>query len=430
MEGVNMYPIFPESKIQNAYEIAKEQYAQYNVDTDKVIQIMEHIPISLNCWQGDDVTGFEVNSSGLVGDGIQTTGNYPGRARNGDELRRDIEKAMSLLPGTQRVNLHAIYAETHGKYINRDELTADHFTDWIDWANDKNLNLDFNGTFFSHPKVVNGLTLSSPDHAIRDFWIAHGKTCRQIGKTMGIRLGSPCITNLWIPDGFKDTPADRWSYRENLKNSLDEIFAEKIERSLLKDAVEAKLFGIGSESYVAGSHEFYLAYCIKNDLMLCLDAGHFHPTEKISDKISAFLTFGNELLLHVTRGVRWDSDHVVAFDDETKDIFHEIVRGSALEKVNIALDFFDASINRVAAWVIGTRAVQKALLFSLLEPTDLLKKFEQNGDFTSRLALMEDFKTMPFGTVFDYFCLKSGTLPGIGWMKVIKNYEQSVLTLR
>lgn len=425
-----MIPIFSEKSITQAYQTAQEMYAQYNVDTDEAIKIMNNIPISLHCWQGDDVTGFEVNATGLIGDGIQATGNYPGRARNGDELRQDLELAMSMIPGTQRVNLHAFYAETHGKYINRDELTAEHFADWIGWAKEKNLKLDFNGSFFSHPKVVNGLSLSSPDKAVRNFWIEHGKISRKIGETMGRELGSPCITNLWIPDGFKDMPADRWIYREHLKNSLDEIFKESIDKSFLKDAVESKLFGIGSESYVVGSHEFYLAYCVKNSLVLCLDAGHFHPTEKISDKISAILTFCDELLLHVTRGVRWDSDHVVIFDDETRDIFHEIVRGNALDKVNIALDFFDASINRIAAWVIGTRATQKALLLALLEPTELLKKFENDGDFTSRLALMEDLKIMPFGAVYDYFCLKSGTIPGNGWINDVKKYEEDVLAGR
>ena len=425
-----MSPTFSEKSIKQAYETAQELYAQYDVDPDKAIQIIESTPISLHCWQGDDVTGFEVDATGLGSDGIQTTGNYPGRARNGDELRQDLEQAMSLIPGNQRVNLHALYAETGGKYVNRDELTAEHFADWIAWAKARNLKLDFNGSFFSHPKVVDGLTLSSPEKTVRDFWIEHGKVSRKIGEAMGRELGSPCITNLWIPDGFKDMPADRWIYREHLKNSLDEIFEEKINKTFLKDSVESKLFGIGSESYVVGSHEFYLAYCIKNKLMLCLDAGHFHPTEKISDKISAILSFSDELLLHVTRGVRWDSDHVVIFDDETKDIFHEIVRGNALGKVYIALDFFDASINRVAAWVIGTRAAQKALLFALLEPTKLLKKFELDRDFTSRLALMEDLKTMPFGAVYDYFCLKSGTIPGNGWIYEVKQYEKDVLAGR
>ncbi|MBN1351411.1 L-rhamnose isomerase [candidate division KSB1 bacterium] len=426
-----MVPNFPDKKIEAAYNLAREYYAQYGIDTDDVIKTISDVPISLNCWQGDDVTGFETSSGGLDGsDGIQTTGNYPGRARNGDELRRDLKQAMSLLPGVKRVNLHAIYAETHGKRVDRDKLTVEHFSDWIAWAKTEGLKLDFNGSFFSHPKVVNGLTLSSPDKSVRDFWIQHGKVSREISAAMGKALGSPCVNDLWIPDGMKDSPADRWIYRKFLKDALDEILSEPMDKSLTKDALESKLFGIGSESYVVGSHEFYLSYCMKNDLMLCLDAGHFHPTEGIFDKLSAILTFSDEILLHVTRGVRWDSDHVVSFDDETQRIFHEIIRGSVLNRVNIALDFFDASINRVAAWVIGTRAAQKALLVALLEPVSLLKQFEMEADFTSRLALIEDLKSMPFSSVYDYWCLRSGVIPGNGWMTEIKKYERDVLSRR
>jgi len=417
-------------QVEQAYTNAKEIYAGFGVATDKVLKTMKNIPISLHCWQGDDVTGLEVNAKGLKGDGIQATGNYPGRARNGDELRQDIVKAMSLIPGKLRLNLHAFYCETEGKFVDRDALESKHFARWIDWAKNYKIALDFNGTFFSHPNVVGGLTLASPERAIREFWIRHGQICRHIAADIAHELGQRCVNDIWIPDGFKDLPADRWLYRQYLKESLDAILAEPIDRTLVKDAVESKLFGIGSEAYVVGSHEFYLAYAVKNNIALCLDSGHFHPTEKVSDKISAILTFIAELLLHITRGIRWDSDHVVNFDDETRDIFLEIVRGDALDRVSIALDFFDASINRIAAWVIGTRAAQKALLYALLEPTALLKKYELAGDFTARLALMEDLKTMPFGAVYNYFCLQSGKSPGFSWMDEIKTYEKEVLAKR
>jgi L-rhamnose isomerase len=337
---------------------------------------------------------------------------------------------MSLIPGKLRLNLHAFYCETDGKFVERNALELRHFSRWIEWSKQQHVGLDFNGTFFSHPKVKNGLTLSSPDQAIRTFWIEHGKIVRRIAADMARELGSRSIVDLWIPDGFKDLPADRWLYREHLKDSLDAIFKEKIDSKLIMDAVEAKLFGIGSEAYVVGSHEFYLAYAAKNNVALCLDSGHFHPTEQVSDKISSVLTFVDEILLHVTRGIRWDSDHVVNFDDQTRDIFLEIVRGDALKRVNIALDFFDASINRIAAWVIGTRSTQKALLYALLEPTLLLKQYELDGDFTARLALMEDLKMMPFGAVYDYFCLKSGKIPGNAWMNEIRKYEATVLSKR
>jgi L-rhamnose isomerase len=405
-------------------------YAMYGVSTDTALKTLAQTPISLHCWQGDDVRGLEVQASGLSADGLQTTGNYPGRPRNGDELRADIDQARSLIPGQLRLNLHAFYCETDGQIVDRDALETRHFNRWIDWARTNHLALDFSGTFFSHPRVNRGLTLASPDKATRDFWITHAQICRHIAQDLARQTGYRCNLDLWIPDGLKDLPADRWIYRRYLEQSLDQIFAEKLDPNLVKDAVEAKLFGIGLEVYVVGSHEFYLAYAIKNKLMLCLDNGHFHPTEKVSDKISAILTFLDEVLLHVTRGVHWDSDHVVLLDDEIRDIFLEIVRGQALKRVNIALDFFDASINRIAAWVIGTRATQKALLYALLEPDSLLKQFEMNGDFTSRLALMEDLKTMPFGAVYDYFCLQHNKIPGNAWINEVKNYEQKVLIQR
>ncbi|MGP8330661.1 MAG: L-rhamnose isomerase [Methanosarcinaceae archaeon] len=425
-----MIPSFSEKQIKDAYKIAKDAYGLYGVDTDAVIEKMAAVPVSLHCWQGDDVRGLEVQASGLGSDGIQATGNFPGLPRNGDELRADIDQAMSLIPGMLRLNLHAFYCETDGKFVERDQLETRHFSRWINWAKQQKIALDFNATFFSHPKVRDGLTLSSPDPATRKFWIAHAKATRRIAADIARELGFRCVNNIWIPDGFKDLPANRWIYREHLKNSLDEILADQIDPNLVKDALESKLFGIGSEAYVVGSHEFYLAYAVKNNISLCLDSGHFHPTEKIADKISAVLTFVDELLLHVTRGIHWDSDHVVNFDDDTRNIFLEIVRGNALDRVSIALDFFDASINRIAAWVIGTRAAQKAILFALLEPVKQLQQYEMDGDYTSRLALMEDLKTMPFGAVYDYFCLKSGTIAGNAWMNDVKKYEKAVLRQR
>lgn len=425
-----MVPSFSEKQIQTNYQTAREMYALYGVDTEYVLQKMENIPISMHCWQGDDVRGLEQQASGLGGDGIQATGNYPGLPRTGDELRQDISQAMRLIPGKLRLNLHAFYCETDGKLVDRNALQTQHFSRWIDWAKKEQIGLDFNGTFFSHPKVKNGLTLSSPDQAIRTFWIEHAKVVRRIAADMARQLGSRSVVDLWIPDGIKDLPADRWLYREHLKNSLNEIFKEKVDAKLVLDAVEAKLFGIGSEAYVVGSHEFYLAYAAQNKIALCLDSGHFHPTEQVSDKISSVLTFVDEILLHVTRGIRWDSDHVVNFDDQTRELFLEIVRGDVLKRVNIALDFFDASINRIAAWVIGTRSTQKALLYALLEPSLLLKQYELDGDFTARLALMEDLKTMPFGSVYDYFCLKTGKIPGNAWMNEIRKYESAVLSQR
>jgi L-rhamnose isomerase len=414
--------------IEKAYQIAQQRYAELGVDTDMAIEKLRKVAISIHCWQGDDVGGFE-SSAGLSDGGIMATGGYPGKARTPDELRQDLEKAMSLIPGRHRLNLHAIYAEMKTK-VERNELQPKHFSTWIDWAKANGIGMDFNPTFFSHPKAASGFTLASPDKGIRKFWIEHGIACRKIGEAMGKTLGTPCVTNVWIPDGYKDIPADRKSPRELLKKSLDEIFAEKMNRKYLLDAVESKLFGIGSESYVVGSHEFYLGYAVQNNILLCLDAGHFHPTEVISDKISSVLIFLDEILLHVSRGVRWDSDHVVILSDELRAIAEEIVRGDYLRRVHIGLDFFDASINRVAAWVIGTRCMIKALLIALLEPTDMLRQTEQDGDYTSRLAMFEEIKTLPFGAVWDYYCTKHDVPAESDWLKEVKDYEANVTSKR
>jgi L-rhamnose isomerase len=414
--------------IEKTYEAAKQRYAKLGVDSDRAMDRLSKIAVSLHCWQGDDVGGFE-NEQGLSGGGIMATGAYPGKARTPDELRADIDKALSLIPGKHRLNLHAMYGETGGK-VERNELEAKHFTSWIDWAKANGMGMDFNGTFFSHPKADSGFTLSSGDEGIRKFWVEHGIVCREIGAAMGAALGTPCVTNLWIPDGFKDVPADRKEPRERLKKSLDEIFAKKIGRSKLLDAVESKLFGIGSESYVVGSHEFYLAYAIENKTLLCLDTGHFHPTEVVSDKISSVMTFLDEILLHVSRGVRWDSDHVVILSGELRAIAQEIVRGGYLERVHIGLDFFDASINRVAAWVIGTRCMIKALLIALLEPSEKLRQMELEGDYTGRLAMQEELKTLPFGAVWDYYCAKMETPAGESWLDEVRAYEKAVLSKR
>jgi L-rhamnose isomerase len=416
------------NNVEKAYQAAKQRYAELGVDSDQAMDQLSKIAVSLHCWQGDDVGGFE-NEQGLSGGGIMATGAYPGKARTPDELCADIDKALSLIPGKHRLNLHAMYAETGGK-VERNELEPKHFTAWIDWAKANGMGMDFNGTFFSHPKADSGFTLSSADEGIRKFWVEHGIVCREIGAAMGAALGTPCVTNLWIPDGSKDIPADRKGPRERLKISLDEIFTKKIDHSKLLDAVEAKLFGIGSESYVVGSHEFYLAYAIENKTLLCLDSGHFHPTEVVSDKISSVMTFLDEILLHVSRGVRWDSDHVVILSDELQAIAQEIVRGGYLARVHIGLDFFDASINRIAAWVIGTRCMIKALLIALLEPSEQLRQMELEGDYTGRLAMQEEFKTLPFGAVWDYYCTKQDVPAGYDWLNEVRDYERNVTNSR
>ncbi|MHC4664396.1 MAG: L-rhamnose isomerase [Planctomycetota bacterium] len=415
--------------IQSSYAMAKERYAEYGVETDKALERLAGIAVSLHCWQGDDVGGFE-SGEGLAGGGIMATGNYPGKARTPDELRSDLGKALSLIPGRHRVSVHASYLETGGKKVDRNEIQPEHFANWIDWAKEKGLGMDFNHTFFSHPKATSSFTLSSYDEATRKFWIEHGIACRKIAGHIGKQLGSACVLNLWIPDGYKDIPVDRKRSREILKESLDRVFAEKIDKRYLLDAVESKLFGIGSESCVIGSYEFYLGYAIKNSILLCLDAGHFHPTEVISDKISSVLLYLDEILLHVSRPVRWDSDHVVILSDELRAIAEEIVRGDYLQRVHIGLDFFDASINRIAAWVIGTRCVLKALLIAMLEPTETLRRMEVAGDYASRLAMLEELKALPFGAAWDYYCEKSDVPAGDAWLKEIKEYEEKVTSKR
>lgn len=415
-------------EIEKAYTLARERYAAIGVDTEKALARLASISISLHCWQGDDVSGFESADTELGG-GLAATGNYPGKARTPDELRSDLAMAYKLIPGRHRLNLHAFYRETGGKKVERDELGPEHFARWIDWAAAHKLGLDFNPTCFSHPKAADGFTLSSADTGIRRFWIRHCQACRRIGAHMGKTLGTPCVTNVWIPDGYKDTPADRKAPRERLRAALDEVFAEPLEPHNL-DSVEGKLFGIGSESYVVGSHEFYLGYAIQNNKLLCLDAGHYHPTETIADKISAILTYLKEILLHVSRGVRWDSDHVVILNDDLRAIAEELVRGDYLDRVHIGLDYFDASINRIAAWVVGTRAILKALLAALLQPIERLKKVEQEGDFTARLVWQEELKTMPLGPVWDYYCLRQNVPIAGRWLDAVRRYEKRVLSKR
>lgn len=418
-----------DQQIHNAYQIAKERYAELGVDTAKSLDALAQIPLSLHCWQGDDVTGFENAGEELSG-GIAATGNYPGKARTADELRRDLDLAYRLVPGRHRLNLHALYAETGGKRVERNELRPEHFAAWMNWAKLNGHALDFNPTLFSHPKAASGFTLASYDKGIRKFWIEHCIACRKIGEAFGRELGSACVTNIWIPDGLKDTPANRRTPRELLKNSLDTILTEKIDPAYNLDAVEGKLFGLGSESYVVGSHEFYLGYAIANRVLLTLDTGHFHPTETIADKISAVMLYVNELLLHVSRGVRWDSDHVVTFSDDLQLIAQELVRGGYLDRVHIGLDYFDASINRIAAWVIGARNTLRALLFALVEPIEQLRVLEIGGDYSARLALLEELKGLPFGAVWDFYCLRQNVPVGIAFMDSIKEYEERELTQR
>ena len=415
-------------QIEQAYDAAREKYAGLGVDTEPAMDRLRSVAISLHCWQGDDVAGFEYTGQN-IGGGLAVTGNYPGKARTPEELRSDLEKAYSLIPGRHRLNLHASYGE-FPKPTERDQIQPEHFRGWIDWAKAQKIRLDFNPTYFAHPLAESGFTLAHPDPGVRKFWIDHGIACRNIGEAMGRTQSDPCITNVWIPDGFKDSPASRRLPRERLMESLDALFAKPIDPRWNLDAVESKLFGLGSESYVAGSHEFYLGYAITRNKLLCLDAGHFHPTETISDKISSVLLYLPEILLHVSRGVRWDSDHVVTLTDELETIAQEIVRGDFLERVHIGLDFFDASINRVAAWVIGTRNLLKALLMALLEPMEKLKSLELAGDYTARLAWMEELKTLPFGAVWDFYCLKSGVPIGLDWLKAVKAYEAEVLSAR
>ena len=413
--------------IEKNFKAAQEQYAAFGVDVESALDKLAQIPVSLHCWQGDDVNGFEKHAGGTSG-GILSTGNYPGMARNPEELRADLDLAFKLIPGARKLNLHAIYLDTE-KVVERNCIGPEHFASWIDWAKEQKCGLDFNPTFFGHPKAADNLTLAHPDKGIRKFWIEHGIACRKIAAAMGKALGQKCIMNTWVPDGFKDITVDRAAARKRLADSLDEMFAEKLPAKYMRDAVESKLFGIGVESCTVGSNEFYLGYAVKNNLLLCLDSGHFHPTEVISDKISAALCFLDEILLHVSRPVRWDSDHVVLFDDELQNIAAEIVR-NGVNKVNIGLDYFDGTINRIAAWTIGTRNMQKALLAALLQPQKELAALEKKFSNTRKLALLEECKQLPLGAVYDYFCVRQGVPAGMGFMDAIEDYEKKVLAAR
>ena len=412
----------PDSQIQSAYAIAQERYAALGVDTEAALTRLESIPISLHCWQGDDVGGFENPPAALTG-GIAVTGNYPGKARNAAELRRDLDVVYRLLPGKHRLNLHAIYLEAQGK-VERNRIEPAHFSAWVDWAKANGHGLDFNPTCFSHPLAADGLSLSHQDPGIRRFWVEHCIASRKIGAYFGEQLGTPAVTNIWIPDGFKDTPADRQAPRRRLLESLDAILAEKIDTRLNLDAVEPKLFGMGLESYTTGSIEFYLAYAVSRKFLLTLDAGHFHPTETVGDKISALMLYLDGLMLHVSRGVRWDSDHVVTWTDDLQAIAREAVRSQALERIHFGLDYFDASINRIAAWTTGARSTLRALLMALLEPVGKLVAYENEGDFSSRLVLQEELKSMPFSAVWDAYCTRKDVPAGMDLMAEIKDYEK------
>ncbi len=416
--------------IEQAYDLAKEQYASLGVDTDTALKKMKEVVISLQCWQADDVGGFETKDSSLSGGGIQATGSYPGKATTIQEVREDIEKAMSLIPGKQRLNLHAIYGDFQGEKVDRDEIEPKHFQSWIDWCKDQGIGMDFNATLFSHPRAASGFTLSSKNEEDRRFWVEHLKKCRAISAEIGKQLGTPCIHNTWIPDGSKDLPVDRYGHRLLLKKSLDEAMAVDYPKEYMKDAMESKLFGIGLESMTVGSHEFYMGYAVKNNKLICLDNGHFHPTEQVGDKISSCLLFVDELLLHITRPVRWDSDHVVTLNEDVQLIASEVIRNDFLNRVHVGLDFFDASINRIGAYVVGTRATQKAFMKALLEPASLLRKYEEADRYFERLALMEELKTKLFGAVWDYFCLVENVPVGEDYIGEVEKYEKEVLSKR
>jgi L-rhamnose isomerase len=415
--------------IDKAFNLAQAQYAESGVDVERALKSLARVPVSLHCWQGDDVGGFE-NFGGTLGGGLVATGNYPGKARTPQELRTDAEMALSLIPGRHRFNLHAIYGDFQGRKVERNEIAPEHFKSWIDWAKSIGIGLDFNPTCFSHAKAADGFTLSHRDKAVRKFWIEHCQASREIGAAIGKALGNPAVTNVWIPDGMKDTPADRRGPRERLASALDEVFQKPLPAKYNLDAIEGKLFGIGAESYTVGMHEFYLGYAVKNQKLICLDAGHFHPTENMSDKISSVLCFVPEILLHVSRGVRWDSDHVVILNDDLLAIAQELVRGDYLGRTHLGLDYFDASINRVAAWTIGARNLLRALLIALLEPSDRLRAAEAAGDYTTRLALQEEARTLPFGAVWDHYCVTKGVPAGEDWLAEVKTYEKEVLSKR
>ncbi|MBQ7350199.1 MAG: L-rhamnose isomerase [Bacteroides sp.] len=414
-----------EHKIRQAYDLAVERYAAIGIDVEKVMEQLQGLQLSLHCWQADDVTGFE--SSGELTGGIQTTGNYPGKARNIDELRADVLKAASLIPGKHRLNLHEIYGDFGGKFVDRDQVEPAHFESWMQWAAENGMKLDFNSTSFSHPKSGD-LSLSSPDEGIRNFWIEHTKRCRAVAEEMGKRQGDPCIMNLWVHDGSKDITVNRMKYRALLKDSLDQIFATEYQN--MKDCIESKVFGIGLESYTVGSNDFYIGYAAQNQKIITLDTGHFHPTESVADKVSSMLLYVPELMLHVSRPVRWDSDHVTIMNDETLDLCKEIVRCDALDKVHVGLDYFDASINRIGAYVIGSRATQKCMLQALLEPLHLLREYEANGQGFERLALLEECKSLPWNAVWDMFCLKNNVPVGESFIAEVQKYEAEVTSKR
>lgn len=413
---------------EQAWNLAKARYAELNVDVESVLKLLDTLPVSMHCWQGDDVAGFE-NTGGALTGGIQATGNYPGKARSAVELRADLEQALALIPGPKRLNLHAIYLESD-EPVARNEIEPKHFSNWVDWARKQGLGLDFNPSCFSHPLSADGFTLSHANPEIRQFWIEHCQASRRVSAYFGRELGTASVMNIWVPDGMKDLTVDRFAFRERLMTALDEVISEKFDQKYHIDAVESKLFGIGAESFTVGSNEFCLGYAASRETALCLDAGHFHPTEVISDKISTVMLFVKHLLLHVSRPVRWDSDHVILLDDETQAIAHEIIRNKLFDRVHIGLDFFDASINRIAAWVIGTRNMKKALLRALLEPTEMLRQLEVDGDYTARLALLEEQKCLPWQAVWETYCLRHNTPAGSEWLQTVRQYEQSVLSKR
>jgi L-rhamnose isomerase len=414
-----------DSQVEQVFSWAKEKYQDTGVDVDAAIEHLSRVPLSIHCWQGDDVTGFEPDRASLAGSGLAVTGSYPGRARNVEELRADLGKALSFIPGRHSVNLHAMYGE-FPRTIDRDGIAPEHYEGWVGWARERGLGLDFNATLFAHPKASAGFTLSSADEGVRWFWIEHVRRSREVAAFLGFELNKPCIHNLWIPDGERDAVVDRWERRCLLRRSLDEALSCPYPTSQMKDAIEGKLWGIGSESFVVGSYDFYVGYALSRGMMPCLDTGHFHPTESVADKVSALLQFSDELLIHVSRGVRWDSDHVTVFDDTLRELMSEVVRAGALDRVHFALDYFDAGMNRVAAWVIGARATLKAMIAALLEPTARLRELDQTG----RLALLEQMKTMPFGAVWDYYCMSAGVPLELDWMADVRRYESEVLSGR
>lgn len=415
--------------VERSFSDARSVYAQWGVDVERAMRLVAGIPLSIHCWQGDDVHGCE-ESEVMGGQGVQTTGAYPGRARNADELRADFRTAIGLIPGRHRFALHGNYAETGGKKVGRDRIGPEHFSRWMSWAKESGIALDFNQTFFNHPLAESGFTLSSPDGKVRGFWVEHARRCREIGEAMGRAQGSPCVVNLWIQDGYKDTPADRFGPRRLLVKSLDEVFSRAMDPREELDALEGKLFGVGTESYVTGSHEFYLGYALAHGQLVTLDTGHYHPTETIVDKISSLLPFAKGLFLHVSRGIRWDSDHVVTLTDDLRALAGELVRADAWDRVHVGTDFFDASINRIAAWVIGARATLRALLIAALEPHDEIRAAETSGNYTARLALQEEAKGLPSGAVWDEYCRRAGVPVGAAWLAKVTDYEKTVLAKR